>query len=71
MSTYLSSNPKFSLKCEASVNVGLIRGEVGGELPWGGGGVLLHKGLMGACSQPGYVFWDFCLKQGIDFIILS
>ena len=24
---------------------------------------------MGTCSQPGYVFWDFCLKQGIKFII--
>ena len=23
---------------------------------------------MGACGQPGYVFRDFCLKQGIDFI---
>ena len=25
-------------------------------------------GLMGTCGQPGYVFRDFCLKQGIDFI---
>ena len=24
---------------------------------------------MGTCSQPGYVFRNFCLKQGIDFII--
>ena len=24
---------------------------------------------MGTCGQPGYVFWDFCLKQGIEFII--
>ena len=24
---------------------------------------------MGTCGQPGYVFWDFCLKQGIKFII--
>ena len=24
---------------------------------------------MGTCGQPGYVFRDFCLKQGIDFII--
>ena len=30
-----------------------------------GGGVLPYKGLMGTCSQPGYVFRDFCLKQGI------
>ena len=37
----------------------------GGE----GGGVLPYKGLMGTCGQPGYVFRDFCLKQGIDFII--
>ena len=35
----------------------------------GGGGVLPYKGLMGTCGQPGYVFRDFCLKQGIDFII--
>ena len=34
----------------------------------GGGGVLPYKGLMGTC-QPGYVFRDFCLKQGIKFII--
>ena len=33
------------------------------------GGVLPYKGLMGTCGQPGYVFRDFCLKQGIDFII--
>ena len=32
-----------------------------------GGRVLPQKGLMG--GQPGYVFRDFCLKQGIDFII--
>ena len=35
-----------------------------------GGGVLLYKGLMGTCGQPVYVFGDFCLKQGIDSIIL-
>ena len=23
---------------------------------------------MGTCGQPGYVFRDFCLKQGINFI---
>ena len=34
----------------------------------GGGGVLFYKGLMGTCGQPGNVFQDFCLKQGIDFI---
>ena len=34
-----------------------------------GVGVLLYKGLMGTCGQPEYVFRDFCLKQGIDFII--
>ena len=32
-------------------------------------GVLPYKGLMGKCGQPGYVFRNFCLKQGIDFII--
>ena len=34
-----------------------------------GGGVLPYKGLMGTCGQPGYVLGDFCLKQGIKFII--
>ena len=33
-----------------------------------GGGLLPYKGLMGTCGQPGYVFRDFCLNQGIDFI---
>ena len=33
-----------------------------------GGGVLPYKGLMGTCGLPGYVFRDFCLKQGIEFI---
>ena len=31
--------------------------------------VLPYKGLMGTCGQPGYVFRDFCLKQGIEFVI--
>ena len=31
-------------------------------------GVLPYKGLMGTYGQPGYVFRDFRLKQGIDFI---
>ena len=35
----------------------------------GGGGVLPYKGLMGTCGQPGYVFRDFCLNQGIDLSI--
>ena len=39
------------------------------EVTRGGGGVLPYKGLMGTCGQPGYVFRDFCLKQGIEFII--
>ena len=26
------------------------------------------KGVMGTCGEPGYVFRDFCLKQGIEFI---
>ena len=33
------------------------------------GGILPYKSLMGTCGQPGYVLRDFCLKQGIDFII--
>ena len=38
--------------------------------PGGGGVVLLpYNGLMGTCDQPGHVLRDFCLKQGIDFII--
>ena len=28
-------------------------------------------GSMGTCGQSGYGFWEFCLKQGIDFITLS
>ena len=32
-------------------------------------GVLPNKGIMGTCGHPGYVFLDFHLKQGIDFII--
>ena len=35
------------------------------------GRVLPYKGLIGTCGQPGYVFQDFCLKQGIEFIIFS
>ena len=31
------------------------------------GEVLPYKGLMETCGQPGYVFRDFCLKQGIEF----
>ena len=41
----------------------------GATVPEGGGGVLPYKGLMGTYGQPGYVFRDFCLKQGIEFII--
>ena len=33
------------------------------------GGVLPYKGLIGTSGRPGYVSRDFCLKQGIDFII--
>ena len=33
-----------------------------------GGGVLPSKGLMGTCGQPGYVFREFSLTQGIKFI---
>ena len=34
---------------------------------WGGGGYS-YQGLMGTYGQPGYVYRDFCLKQGIDLI---
>ena len=37
--------------------------------PGGEGRILPYEGIMGTCGQPGYVFRDFCLKQGIDFII--
>ena len=40
-------------------------------MPGGGGEVLPYKDLMKTCGQPGYVFRDFCLKQGTEFIILS
>ena len=40
-------------------------------IPGGGGGVLPYKGLIRTCGQPGYVFRDFCLKQGIKFIIFG
>ena len=39
------------------------------SFPGGGEGGIPYRGLMGTCGQPGYVFPDFCLKQGIDFII--
>ena len=56
-----------------AVLTGLLRGDfVFGEVVARGGGVLPYKGLMGRCGQPGYVqyvFRDFCLKQGIEFII--
>ena len=38
-------------------------------MPRQGEGLLPYKGSMRTCGQPGYVFRDFCLKQGIDFII--
>ena len=41
----------------------------GVSVPLGGGGVLPSMGFMGTCGQPGYVFRDFRLRQGIDFII--
>ena len=39
-----------------------------GFYPEGGEGVLPYKGLIGTYGQPGYVFRDFYLKQGIEFI---
>ena len=35
------------------------------------GGGFPYKGLMGTCGQPGYVFRDFSLEQGIEFIIFG
>ena len=39
-------------------------GKIPSLRPGGGGGVLPCKGLMGTGGQPGYVFREFCLKQG-------
>ena len=49
--------------------IGSLSKDVFEQCMVGGGGVLPYKGLMGTCGQPGYVFRDFCLKQGIEFII--
>ena len=51
--------PQFGLKIREGVS----------PLGPGGGGVLPYTGLMGTCGQPGYVFRDFRLKQGMGFII--
>ena len=52
-----------------SVSNGFLQAFVACLVIFPGEGVLPYKGLMGTCGQPGYVFRDFCLKQGIDFII--
>ena len=51
---------------EMLINLGRVGKEWAGGV-WGR--VLPYKGLMGTCGQPGYVFRDFSLKQGIEFII--
>ena len=33
-------------------------------------GLLPYKGLLGTCGQSGYVFRDFRLKQGINFLLV-
>ena len=48
---------------EMLINLGRVGKEWAGGV-WGR--VLPYKGLMETC---GYVFRDFCLKQGIEFII--
>ena len=58
---YYVSFSMLSIPCETMSFIGHV------ETP--GGRVLPYKGLMGTCGQPGYVFRDFCLKQGIEFII--
>ena len=50
---------------EMLINLGRVGKEWAGGV-WGW--VPPYKGLMGTCGQPGYVFRDFCLKQGINFI---
>ena len=52
--------------CSFLFNLSVVKGM---NPEGGGGGLLPYKGLMGSCGQPGYVFRDFCLKQGIEFII--
>ena len=42
----------------------------GGGAGGGGGRVRPYKGLIGPCRQPGYVFWDFCLKQVVSILSL-
>ena len=59
--TYTISYALITLVCDG----GFISGGGGGG---GGGGLLPYKGVMGTCGQPGYVFRDFCLKRGIEFI---
>ena len=53
---------------EMLINLGRVGKEWAGGV-WGWVPVPPYKGLMGTCGQPGYVFRDFCLKQGIKFII--
>ena len=57
-----------ALRLATSTEISVLSGKIWGVDP-GGGGVLPYKGLMGTCGQLGYVFRDFCLKQGIEFII--
>ena len=67
-----------TLLAELGVNdwlvISFMRGGGGVVAPWSSPsrdprGVLPCKGLMGTCGKPGYVFRDFCVRQGIDFII--
>ena len=52
---------------KANIVLRLIRRTCETHAPGAGGTPL--KGLMGTCGQPGFVFQDFYLKQGIEFII--
>ena len=64
----LSLTPEFKKKKVLTVCVNVLQ-RTSIKKPQGGGGVLPYKALMGTCGQPGYVFRDFCLEQGIEFII--
>ena len=51
------------------LGIGWRRSIIQRSVPPRGGGVFPYKGLMGTCGQPGYVFQDFCLNQGIGLSI--
>ena len=55
--------------CQSAISFGMQCKCSGMDWAPRGGRVLPYKGLMGTRGEPGYVFRDFCLKQGIEFNI--